>query len=367
MSLESKADVAPPAVKKQSAVTSRREIVAGATISLLSGCNLRRNEPTASIQFTRIPQADPGGREKNDIIEGAVKGAKPGQRIVLYARSGKWWIQPLVNHPFTELRPDGTWTNATHLGTEYAAVLVEAGYHPKPLIDVLPEPAGEVLAVVSAPGAKKPPSPMIFFSGYEWRVRIAPSQRGGLNRYDPSNAWIDEKGAMHLKISASGQDWTSSEVALTRSLGYGTYRWVVRDTSALEPNMIFGMFTYDYAGGDEGNREMDIEIRRTGEPPTNSAFYLVQPYYVAANVTRYPIPDGVLTHSLHWERGRATFRTVRGWDKGQQEHAVAEHAIASGVPSPGIESIRMNVYVNRSVGPPRNSAEVVIEHFEYLP
>ncbi|HLJ44632.1 MAG TPA: glycoside hydrolase family 16 protein [Bryobacteraceae bacterium] len=355
----------PP--RERRTIVTRRAMLAGASSSVLAGCHWRRDSPSPTIEFSRVPQADPGGREKNDIIEGVVKGAKAGQRIVLYAKSGKWWVQPLVNHAFTELRPNGTWTNATHLGTDYAALLVQPGYHPKPSIDALPATDGEVLAVISASGAKKPPSPMIVFGGYEWRVRNAPSQRGGFNRYDPSNAWVDEKGAMHLRIQTTGQEWTSCEVALTRSLGYGTYRWVIRDTAGLEPNMIFGMFTYDYAGGDEGNREMDIEIRRTGNPPGNSAFYLIQPYYVAANVARFPIPEGTLTHSLRWERGRALFRTVRGWDKETQEHPVAEHAITSGVPSPGIESIRMNVYVNRSIGTPRNNAEVVIEHFEYLP
>ncbi len=73
-----------------------------------------------AIEFSRIPQADPGGRETQDIIEGIVKGAQPGQQIVLYAKSGRWWVQPLVTHPFTKL--DGKsgmkWTNATHLPLE---------------------------------------------------------------------------------------------------------------------------------------------------------------------------------------------------------------------------------------------------------
>ena len=32
-----------------------------------------------------------------DFIEGRASGAKPGQQIVLYARSGIWWIQPFAN------------------------------------------------------------------------------------------------------------------------------------------------------------------------------------------------------------------------------------------------------------------------------
>jgi len=180
---------------------SRREILAGASGALLAGCHSRQNDSVPSIEFTRIPQADRGGREKNDIIEGVVKRARAGQRIVLYAKSGKWWVQPLVSNPFTELTQNSKFTNATHLGTEYAALLVEPDYHPPPTIDALPALGGNIAAVAFVPGAKNPPSPTIVFSGYEWRVRDAPSNRGGHNRYDPSNAWTDDKGAMHLRIS----------------------------------------------------------------------------------------------------------------------------------------------------------------------
>lgn len=75
----------------------------------------------------------------------------------------------------------------------------------------------------------------------------------------------------------------------------------------------------------------------------------------------------MLTHSLQWEPGRVSFRTVRRSEKGA-ETIIAEHVFGSSVPSPGIESIRMNIYVKRSNATTlRNGAEVVIEHFEYLP
>ena len=67
-----------------------------------------------------------------DFIEGRVGGAKPGQQVVLYARSGGvWWIQPLVANPYTKIQTDLAWKNTTHLGTDYAALLVEPGYRPE--------------------------------------------------------------------------------------------------------------------------------------------------------------------------------------------------------------------------------------------
>ena len=373
-SLQSKAGVLPPVPEKRAQPRfTRRELLAAGSIALSPACHSRQAD-APTIEFTRIPQADPGGREKNDIIEGIVKRAGAGQRIVLYARSGKWWVQPLANDPFTPVLPidmpqrsSAKWTNATHLGYEYAALLVAPGYRPAASIDRLPAPGGDIAAVATVPGAARAPSPSIVFSGYEWRVRDAPSNRGGHNLYDPSNAWTDKNGAMHLRIAKTVQDLTCAEVTLTRSFGYGTYRFTVQDTSQLESPVVFSMFTWDYSGGNPDHREMDIEISRSSDPGIRSAQYVVQPYYVAANVSRFTAPAGRLLHSFRWEPGRVTFRTARPSVSGA-EIALAEHVFTSGVPSPGIECMRMNLYVNRSSGAvPRSGAEVVIDRFEYLP
>ncbi|MBX3278610.1 MAG: hypothetical protein KF868_11465 [Acidobacteria bacterium] len=71
-------------------------------------------------------------------IGGRAVGARAGQRIVLYARSGAWYVQPFVEDPFTSIQPDSTWKNSTHLGTEYAALLVEEDYRPPLTTESLP-------------------------------------------------------------------------------------------------------------------------------------------------------------------------------------------------------------------------------------
>src|SRR5262249_39339163 len=247
---------------------------------LLGGCRTSGANVGPSIEFSRVPQADERGRDKHDIIEGHVTGARPGQQIVLYARSGKWWIQPLVDQPFTKIQPNTKWVNATHLGTEYAALLVEPGYRPPTMMDAVPTPGGGVAAVAIVKGQSSSPSTFLQFSGYEWRVRSAPSSRGGQNLYDTRNAWTDASGALHLRIAKVADKWTCAEVSMNRSLGYGTYRFTVRDTSQLEPAAAFVMFTFDYAGADQNYREVNIEISRWGDPNSNNAQYVVQPYYV---------------------------------------------------------------------------------------
>jgi hypothetical protein len=318
-----------------------------------------------SIAFTRIPQADSSGSARNDIIEGRVTGASPGQKIVLYAKHGKWWVQPLIDQPMTELRPNFTWTNATHLGTDYAALLVKNGYRPQAALDSLPQTDDNILAVAVVSGAARPPSPVIDFSGYQWRLRSAPSSRGGQNVYSPSNIRVDQEGAMHLRISRAEKDWSCAEASLTRSLGYGTYEFVVRSVDTLEPAAVFEMFTYDYASGALHNREMNIEISRWGDPMNKNAQYVVQPYYAAANVHRFNAPAGALRFSLHWEQDRTTFRTLRG------STLVSEHVFTAGVPSPGIESVRVALYMYRmyrdAVVNVQHPMEVVIEQFTYFP
>lgn len=336
--------------------------------ALLGGCRSSGANVGASIEFTRIPQADEAGRDKHDIIEGIVTGARAGQHIVLYARSGTWWVQPLVNQPFTKIQSNTKWTNATHLGTEYAALLVDSSYRPPATTDTLPTPGGPVAAVKIVKGQSSPPSKMLQFSGYEWRVRNAPSNRGGQNFYDPGNAWVDVSGAMHLRISKLDEKWQCAEVSLNRSLGYGTYSFTVRDISQLEPVAVFDMFTFDYAGADQNYREVNIEISRWSDPVSHNAQYVVQPYYVPTNVVRFTAPAGTLTHSFRWESGRISFRTVRGAGADAEARPVAERVLTSGVPSPGIESVRMALYIFSSSNIPlRNGAEVVIEKFEYLP
>lgn len=121
----------------------------------LSGCRPDRTNVKPSIKFSRIPLADEGGTGKMAAIEGRAIGAQPGQQIVLFARSGAWYVQPFTDQPFTKIQEDSTWRSSTHLGTEYAALLVEPKYRPPARTDALPDVGGAVTAVAIVPGEVK--------------------------------------------------------------------------------------------------------------------------------------------------------------------------------------------------------------------
>jgi len=340
---------------------------------LLGSCRPHEASVEPSIEFTSVPKAAEGGTESRAVIEGRVTGVRPGQRIVLFARSGigTWWVQPFADQAFTVIQPDSKWRNSTHLGTEYAAMLVDAGYRPPATTAVLPAKGGDVAAVATAKGEGSPRlvSRTLHFSGYEWEIRQVPSDRGGtLNTYDPANAWTDVNGWLHLNIARGPHGWSCAEVILTRSLGYGSYRFVVRETSRLEPAAVLGMFTWDDSGADQNHRELAVEISRWGDINSNNAQYVVQPFYVPANVVRFMSPPGVVTHSFRWEPGRVSFQSVVGRATGASSRIAGEHVFSSGVPSSGGEAVRMNLYpFDNKKDPLRSASEAVIEKFEYLP
>src|SRR6266576_4998607 len=239
-------------------MVSRPHIVARtATFSVLlvyfvlTGCHSSPKNSASTVAFSKVPATQEShynidiiedGDYKRDIIEGRATGARPGQRIVLYARTdGRWGVCRQSGQPFTNIESDGRWKASIHLGLQYAALLVDPTYDPHEQTESLPSVGNGVvaLAVVNGEGpAPVVPSPKILtFSSYEWTTSAGPIFRAGSRHlFDPANVWTDERGALHLRISGSPGKWTAAELKLTRSLGYGTYRFHVRDLSHLEPS-----------------------------------------------------------------------------------------------------------------------------------
>ncbi len=339
----------------------------------LAGCHQgTKRDVEAKISFTQVPQWNTGDQDETDIIEGTVRGARQGQRMVIYSECGNlWWLQPVLASPFTAISPDKVWRNEAHLGTEYAALLVDSSYHPAAVLRRLPARGGAVAQVAVARGPEKSSSFFIQFSGFTWRVHWKPSDRGGTsNPYDANNVYTDRAGALHLQIVNRDQRWTCSEVNLTRSLGYGTYSFTVEDTSSLEPPVVFGMFTWDYSTDQQNNREFDINISRWGDPDNRNAEFTLQPTFLPSNVSRFVAPAGKLRHTIVWEPGRITMISSRA-SASPRAPAISRHVFTSEVPTAGAESVRMVLYVywnpkRRSSGLQRR-AEVVVDRFQYLP
>jgi hypothetical protein len=338
----------------------------------LTGCRSQPVALTPTIVFSQVPLENSGAPDQMHPIAGRVTGARSGQRIVLYARNdGRWGVQPHSGQPFTKIEDDG-WAGYTQPGSDYAALLVEPGYNPPELTESLPAVGPGVVAVVivnhRGTPAVFPPLKTLNFSGYEWAISSGSIYRAGSrNDFDPANVWTDASGALHLRISGSPGKWTAAEVKLTRSLGYGTYRFKVRDVSHLEPSAVLTLVSWDGVGTEQNRRELDIELSLWGYLNNDNAHYVVQPYYVPTNIVRFRVPAGVFTHAFHWEPGQATFSTVAG--SGNAETSLLkQHVFTSGIPTAGNDSVRISLYVfDKGQVPLKRENEVVIEKFEYLP
>lgn len=71
-------------------------------------------------------------------------------KVIIFAHTDQWYVEPYVNSPYTSIAEDGKWKNDTFLGYEYAVLLVKSSYKPPSKTRVLPQVGGEVLATERA-------------------------------------------------------------------------------------------------------------------------------------------------------------------------------------------------------------------------
>jgi hypothetical protein len=206
----------------------------------------------------------------------------------------------------------------------------------------------------------------IQFSGYDWLIKTASVLVGpGPNYFSDAgdSVWTDEDNRLHLRIRQDELGrWYAAEVVLQATLGYGTYRFIVDSpVDTLDPNVVLGLFTWNDDPA-QNHREMDIEFARWGNPAAPAGQYTVQPHGVAGNEVWF-VPLGGLrrtTHILAWRPGRAAFSS---WD---DRDVFAAHVFEQGIPQPGGEQVRMNLWLDGGRPPTDGrAAEVVIDSFSF--
>lgn len=113
----------------------------------------------------------------------------------------------------------------------------------------------------------------IEFAGITWGLRqnsrpANPGPTAFSNAED--QAWVDEAGKLHITLQKRGQNWTGSELMAKEDAEYGTYRFDAEGSlHGLDPNIVFGFFTWDSKAADTFNREIDIEIASWNQPGGN--------------------------------------------------------------------------------------------------
>jgi len=200
-------------------------------------------------------------------------------------------------------------------------------------------------------------APTVSFAGRTWTVKTSTGAVGpGPNVFLASNVTVDGSGYLRLAIKKVNKKWTTSEVVLNESLGYGTYAWTLgSDVSAIDAQAVLGLFTWNDDPA-YNHREIDFEAARWGNrSATTNAQWVVQPYDTTGNLRRFSIGSTVPTVvRFTWAPGSVRFQTVVGGN-------VVEDWTYSGadVPVPGGENARMNLWLYQGRAP-RNGLPLTV-------
>ncbi|MDP2696010.1 MAG: PEGA domain-containing protein [bacterium] len=304
---------------------------------------------------------EPGDRN----IYGVANNVDAGEiRVVLWALTNRWYVQPLISNPYTSICDDGTWDNWTHGWGTMVAVLVDSTYVPGSIRYTHPGFDQGVLAFAQYPPIR--PDLPIEFSGYTWGVKQS------VDRFDPGpnywsatvdNIWVDDEG-MHLRIFYDGVHWTCPEVYLLESHGYGTYTFELASrVDNLDQRAVLGCFTYEST-----SRELDIEFSHALANP-NNAQYVIQPYTHGGNIYQYDMPAVTYsTHQIEWRSDHVLFQSYRGLGMNPDSLITSWNYTGSDIPPENIERWRFNLWLFGG-NPPVSGIgdEVIIKSFEYEP
>jgi hypothetical protein len=92
-----------------------------------------------SVTFTEVPEQGQGSGSQGNIAGKVTNLRGPEQyKIVMYAHSDKWYVQPEAENPYTDIGSDGSWSSWMHLGYRYAVLVVRPSFHPSATLRAMP-------------------------------------------------------------------------------------------------------------------------------------------------------------------------------------------------------------------------------------
>lgn len=198
------------------------------------------------------------------------------------------------------------------------------------------------------------------FAGRPWLVKSRAKAGASTNAWSDlsENVWTDADG-LHLAITRRAQTWYAAEVTLNQSLGYGRYSFRTSGRlDQLDGNAVFGLFTYDYADAAASYREMDIEYAaRLGGTAGANGHFAVQPVTRPGSTRDFLAgPDLDVWHYIDWRAQSVTFVSGTG----------TFIVSGAGVPVPGRENVRMNLWLYNGEAPLATSGlSIVITDFQF--
>lgn len=285
-------------------------------------------------------------------------------KVVLWAKTNRWYVQPSAANPYTIIQSNSTWSNSTYPWDRMLALLVDTSYVPSSILDYHPSLDPGVMNFDEYPDKS---IKYLNWSNYHWKVKTGDLVGPGPNYFsdDTANVWIDPQNRLHLKINYRDGKWQCSEVVLDHSLGYGLYSFKLDSrVDSLDFNTILGCFIYETI-----NQEFDIEFSQRLANPYN-AQYVAQPWYNSGNIEFYNMPSSTQTsHSFEWRSDRIVFKSWNGHADTSTPSTLIHSWTYTGadIALPGGERMIFNLYLYGGDPPVLGSGdEVIIKSFKFV-
>ncbi len=301
----------------------------------------------------------------DDVVSGtAYVSDMLNAKVVLWAKTDRWYVQPTIAEPFTVIENDGSWSNSTYPWDRIVALLVDASYVPGATRDYHPAVDPGVLCFDEYPEKSLK---YISWSGYCWTIKNADLVDPGPNYFsdDTANVLIDQEDRLRLKIDFRDNRWYCAEVVLDHSLGYGLYTFKLDSpVDNLDYNTIFAGFIYETI-----DQEFDIEFSQRLADPFN-AQYVAQPWYIPGNIEFFNMSSSSQTsHSFEWRSDRIVFNSWNGHDDTPTPTTLLHTWTYTGenIPTPGGERMIFNLYLYGGEPPVQGTGdEVIVTSFEFI-
>lgn len=314
------------------------------------------NQPP-SVTITSAPTDCCYGSWAGSII-GTVNNVETDSvKVVLYAQTNVYWVQPLAAAPNTYPACNGTWSNGTHGGHHYCAILCKRSWNPPATLGYLPPVGGEILAITCVPTNVR----TLSFAGYTWMVKSNAEVRvdPGPNYFSDStaNVWTDGQGDLHLKLTSRNSKWYCPEMYSEQYFNRGRFRFTVRGPiDVLDPNVVAAGFIYANI-----NQEVDTEFSRWGAVNGPNGQNVIQPWTTPGNRHQYSfaLTGTTSSHEFIWWPDSVYFESRQGEMDANGE--LIDSWMYRGADSPPANEMRMRFNVWLIGGnPPTNSQEVEI-------
>lgn len=352
-------------------------LLAVAFVALLVGCggsnsnnNNGNNNQNSGPPSISLNTPSPGASQ----LSGHVSGVDTSKyKVVIYALTNEWYVQPLTSAPYTNISSDGSWSSSTNPWQSLVVLLVDPNAY-TPAATEITNPALDANVTAFAVYPVGPVS--VSFSGRTWGIKTTGSQPS--DQFDPGpNFWSNDASVvhvasdgLHLKIAEINGSWQCGEVYLTQSLGYGTYTVQVSSRlDQLDQNTVAApLFIYAAPG-----QELDNEYSGIGGlvPSPNNAQFVVQPYTIQGNIMYYLQPATTqFTTQMEWRADHVTFRAWNGWAStpAPSDMIYQWTYMGGNIPPVGQERVHINLWLLNGSAPVGGSGdEMVINSFTFQP